>query len=83
LKAEDKAKYPFIRAWGYQLGSFKYYIENEIERAIEDKAPERAIYKSGNGEWRTIDDTRDEVVKQQCITWVEAHKFDKYVDDVD
>jgi hypothetical protein len=82
MNKQDKARYPFIRAWGYQLGSFQYYIESEIERAIRENAPERAIYKSGAGGWRTIDDCKDEAVKQQCIDWVEAHKNDQYINDV-
>jgi hypothetical protein len=67
---ENRAKYPFIVAWGYRLGSFQYYIDGEIEKAIEDNAPERAIYKSGSGEWRTIDDCANPNAKEECIAWV-------------
>jgi hypothetical protein len=67
---ENRSKYPYIVACGNRLGSFQYYIDGEIDRAIEDKAPERAIYKSGSGEWRTIDDVSNASVKEECIAWV-------------
>jgi hypothetical protein len=66
----NRAKYPFICAWGARLGSFMYYIDGEISRAIEDGASDRAIYKSGTGEWRTIDDCSDLNVKEECEIWV-------------
>jgi hypothetical protein len=73
---ENRAKYPFIVAWGNRLGSFQYYIDGEIERAIEDNAPERAIYKSGDGTWRTIDNCSNAAAKEECEAWV-AKTFQK------
>jgi hypothetical protein len=67
---ENRAKYPFICAWGARLGSFMYYVDAEISRAIEDGAPARAIYKSGSGEWRTIDDCANSTTKEECEAWV-------------
>ncbi len=43
--------YPYIRAWGWMMGSDRYYIEQEIETARADKAPEDAIY------WRFENET--------------------------
>ena len=56
--------YPWIRAWGWLMGSYTYYIEAQIERAKQTHAPETAIYerhdagKGGNGTWATLDDIR-------------------------
>lgn len=36
--------YPWIRAWGWMLGSHGYYIEGEIALAKEDHAPADAIF---------------------------------------
>lgn len=37
--------YPWIRAWGWLLGSFSYYIEEEIQRAKRSNAPPNAIFR--------------------------------------
>jgi hypothetical protein len=66
----NRAKYPFICAWGARLGSFMYYVDGEIDRAIKDKAPERAIYKSGDGTWRTIDTCANPTTIEECEAWV-------------
>jgi hypothetical protein len=70
---ENRAKYPFICAWGARLGSFQYYIDGEVARAIEDGASDRAIYKSGDGKWRTIDDCQNEMAKEECEAWVKKN----------
>lgn len=46
--------FPWIRAWGWMMGSFKYYIDQEIERARTSGAPANATfrrYPQGGGEW--------------------------------
>jgi hypothetical protein len=48
--------YPFIRLWGKEMGSFPYYINDQIARATEDRAPYNAIYRRDDGVWRTVDD---------------------------
>ena len=63
-------KYPFIRAWGKFMMSHDYYIEAETERATRDNAPERAIYKSQENRWRTIDDVSNPEAKRFCLDWV-------------
>ncbi len=50
-------KYPFIRIWGQQRGSYPYYIDKQIEQARADNAPWNAIYrKEPEGIWVTVDD---------------------------
>jgi hypothetical protein len=64
-------KYPFIQAWGARLGSFKYYIDGEIEKATEDGAPQNAIYRDHDtNKWCTIDDVSNIDTRQWCEDWV-------------
>jgi hypothetical protein len=37
------------------LGSYSYYVEDQIATARADNAPQNAIYKQANGKWRTFD----------------------------
>ena len=46
--------YEWIRKWGRFLGSYKYYIDDEVARARADHAPQNAIYKH-DGKWYTTD----------------------------
>ena len=47
-------QYPYILLWGRRLGSFPSYINDQIEKARADNAPQTAIYER-DGVWRTID----------------------------
>ena len=56
--------YPAIRAWGAKLGSYGYYIDNELKRARATKAPQDAIHARTdfNGHitgWARIKDIKD------------------------
>jgi hypothetical protein len=57
--------YPWIWRWGRLLGSFSYYIENEVKRAREDGAPQNAIYRRNDGTWATTDDVTSEDTRRQ------------------
>jgi hypothetical protein len=37
-------KYPYVNAWGINLGSFEYYRIGEAAMAAEDNVPEDVIY---------------------------------------
>jgi hypothetical protein len=65
-------KYPYIAAWGARLGSFKYYIVDQIAEATKDNAPERATYKGEDGRWHTIDEAH-EATRASCEAWVQNH----------
>jgi hypothetical protein len=52
--------YPYIRKWGRFMGSFVYYIEDQIRQAREDKAPEDAIYREDNGHWHRASEIKNE-----------------------
>lgn len=45
--------YPWIRAWGWMMGSMEYYIVDEIARAKSSNAPLDAIFRrmTAGGEW--------------------------------
>lgn len=44
--------YPYIRAWGEQMGSHRSYILDQVSEARKEKAPEDAFYRSADtGEW--------------------------------
>lgn len=47
--------YVMIRAWGQYMGSYSYYIRDQIAIAKEDKAPGNAIYKQDDGTWATVE----------------------------
>ena len=48
--------YVLIRAWGQYMGSYSYYIRDQIAIAKEDNAPGNAIYKNeDDGTWVTVD----------------------------
>lgn len=57
--------YPFIRAYGRIMGSYQYYIDDEVRRAREDGAPQDAWSfclpdcPSGPRKWRLARNLRD------------------------
>lgn len=49
--------YIYIRAWHRMTGSFNYYIEDQVDKARADKAPETAIYFDRYGNrWVTLEE---------------------------
>lgn len=54
--------YPSIRAWGAYMGSFDYYIQNEIANAKRVKAPEDAIYER-DGKWIRLSDVTSDTTR--------------------
>lgn len=59
--AKAKQDYPLIRVWCHIMGSAPYYVEDELDRAREDKAPQNAIYQktdmdTGKRVWTTADE---------------------------
>lgn len=64
--------YPYIRAWGTYLGSFPYYINDQIALATKDGAPERSIYKSHEGQWVTFDEIENLRVKALVQKYVDT-----------
>lgn len=66
--------YVYIRAWGKMLGSHDYYIQNQVEQAREDKAPQDVIYKRDK-DWVRFKDVKNLQTKHQIcalITIMEA-----------
>jgi len=54
----DQNEYKAIQAWGEILGSCQWFVDSDINHAIQDKAPSNAIYKNKSGEWQTINDIK-------------------------
>lgn len=46
----DRKRYPYVEAWGVNLGSFEYFRSGEIEIATEDDAPPDVIYRRDFGQ---------------------------------
>lgn len=62
-KAQGK-DYPAIRAWGSLMGSYQYYIDNQVLVARATKAPQDAIYQRTDWDgkhlgWARIKDIKD------------------------
>jgi hypothetical protein len=58
------AAYLHIAAWGSWLHSNGYYVQQEQNRAAQDKAPVNAIYYSPDeGRWVTVDEIRNDVTR--------------------
>ena len=69
--------YIYIRAWGKMTGSFGYYIERQVNRAIDDKAPENAVYYSSyEKRWITLDECNPNTQKR-VNDWVEQIRADR------
>lgn len=52
--------YSYIRAWGQMLGSFRYFIDGEVEKARASNAPATAIYRKQDGSWAVFEDIQND-----------------------
>lgn len=64
--------YPYIVAWGQSLGSFGYYIEMQVSKAIEDKAPEDAIYFDEHLGWHTVSGSPRKGLKEELDRYIKG-----------
>ncbi len=55
-------QYKYIVAWGKMLGSYAYYIEDQIRNAIAENAPYTAIYNR-DGRWITYEEIQNPETK--------------------
>lgn len=60
INYDGQMDYKYIRAWGQRLNSFPGYIENEVEKARRDHAPQTAIYQCQDGSWATFEEIESE-----------------------
>jgi hypothetical protein len=58
--------YPYIRAWGRMMGSYRYYVEGQLQLARQEKAPQNATYRGEEG-WHTWDDFKGSAVTRLQI----------------
>jgi len=52
-------KYKYIYAWGRYMDSMDYYIQDQMDAAEKDNAPENAIFKGKDGMWVTTEAIED------------------------
>jgi hypothetical protein len=60
----SETKYQWLVKWGRSLGSFDYYIANQVVKAEKSRAPFDAIYQKQNGEWVRLQDCCEATQKE-------------------
>ena len=68
-KAGEKmksTKYQTIVRWGKMMGSYDYFIANEIERAEKSNAPITTIYER-DGVWSVAEEISDEATRKHIL----------------
>lgn len=65
---EARAKYKAIRAWGMYMGSFDWYIDQEVSKAAAQNAPKDAIFRRVGADgkfagWAVVDDIKSPDIK--------------------
>ena len=60
-------RYKTIVRWGKNLDSKDYYIEDQVAQAVEDNAPQTAIYKKQDGSWAVAEDIKDEILRDVIL----------------
>lgn len=66
----ERAKYAEIIAWCEHMGSYAYYTEAEIYRAIEMDAPSGVIYSTSIGqgrEWSSVYDMKNTALQAYIL----------------
>jgi hypothetical protein len=63
--------YPYIKAWGRLLGTYKQHVDAEIERAQMLDAPHDAMYQRANGSWGTFRSIQNADTKELIQTFVD------------
>lgn len=55
--------YEWIRKWGHFMGSNASYIQDQVDQAEREHAPQNAIYRNQEGGWRTTDDITNRLTR--------------------
>jgi len=50
--------YPWVYAWEKMQGACSTYIEWQLQKAHEDRAPANATWRRDDGSWSTLDNVR-------------------------
>lgn len=77
-EAKLMKEYPYIVAWGQMMGSYRYYVVNQVRQAKEDNAPPRAVYKNKDHAesktgWVTIDECC-KPTQYEIDAYIKGHK---------
>lgn len=64
--------YPYIWAWGRNMGSFSYYMEAESEEATADGAPSNVIHRRDLAPGRCSQTERDQYLTSEAegTAWI-------------
>jgi predicted DNA-binding transcriptional regulator YafY len=72
MPAKQATDYLYIRAWCEMMGSYPYFVTDQIEKARATRAPETAIYEkyaddgSGpTGEWETYENVSNPMTRER------------------
>ena len=63
--------YPYIRAWGWMLGSQPEHVDGVLRLARQTSAPETALHDTAEG-WATYADITAEETRQLVRSYVAA-----------
>jgi hypothetical protein len=58
-KKRKPVKHKFVVAWGKYVDSKSYYIQDQLDLAEKENAPETAYSRRSDGTWRTIEQIED------------------------
>lgn len=62
-----RSKYACIVRWSRSLGSYDYYIDNQVLEADADNAPDDVIYKDHNNIWHRAGDIKNEQTRKEIL----------------
>lgn len=62
--------HPYVVAWCRYMGSKNYWIEDQLEKAGRESAPETAIYRKQEGGWVTLEELQNEPLQQALVEYV-------------
>lgn len=57
--------YPYLRAWCALMHSADYYLEDQLAKARNDKAPTDAIYFGNDKQWHRFADVTNGLTRFQ------------------
>ena len=66
LMSKAAAKYLCLVRWCRSLGSYDYYIQQQLEQAVKDDAPTTAIYER-DGVWHVAEDIADPILRERIL----------------
>lgn len=64
ITTHKEDEYPYIRAWGKMMGSFTQFIDDRVEMARAEHAPQTAIFKDVRTlKWHIAEDVQGDTIQ--------------------